>query len=240
MILIADSGSTRTDWQILGADQRSEHLSTKGMNPYYQGAEEMRQTIFKELLPHIQEEIKEIYFYGAGCSLEKNQKRVAAVLMEGFPEAKIEVSHDLLAAARSLGGKDACLVGILGTGSNACFYDGKVIASTQLNLGYILGDEGSGAHLGKQLIQDFMHAEMPPLLREKFARQFKITRGEILEQVYQKPLANRYLASFSKFLFENQEVTYCKLLVFNSFDDFIRKYLLKLFEEKPIVAHFIG
>lgn len=240
MILIADSGSTRTDWQILAQDQTSRHISTRGMNPYYQGPQEMRHTIFDELLPNIADTIQEVYFYGAGCSLEKNQLIVAKVLKEGFPKARIEVSHDLLAAARSLGGTNPCLVGILGTGSNACYYNGKIIASTQMNLGYILGDEGSGAHLGKQLIRDFIHEAMPEVLRKKFAEQFAVGRGEILENVYQKPLANRYLAGFSKFLFENKENEYCKSLVFASFEDFTRKYLLKLYQENPVVPHFIG
>ncbi|MDX2306067.1 MAG: N-acetylglucosamine kinase [Microscillaceae bacterium] len=240
MILIADSGSTKTDWRLINKEQQVVQLATNGLNPYYQDEQSMEDTIQKQLSPHIPAEITEIYFYGSGCSVESNCKKVESVLHQAFPQAKIAITHDLLAAARALCGRTPGIVCILGTGSNACMYDGSIITSEDSNLGFILGDEGSGGHLGKELLRGFFHKEMPDYLRDKFMKAYPVNRAEVLENVYKKPLANRYMASFTRFLFHNQRENYCYQLIYRCFAEFLDKYVLKMPNYSQYKIHFTG
>ena len=167
MILIADSGSTKTDWALIKGD-KTKIYNTIGLNPFFKSSKEIKKEIKKLVDQFNFEKIEEVYFYGAGCSSEKNNKIVQKALNKSFPNATINVDHDLLGAARASCGKEKGICAILGTGSNSCLYDGEKIIDNKKALGFILGDEGSGAFMGKQLVQDFLNKELPKSVEYKF------------------------------------------------------------------------
>jgi N-acetylglucosamine kinase-like BadF-type ATPase len=228
MILIADSGSTKTDWSLLNSKETKALRQTPGINPYQQNQKEI-QDVLKETL-HFEEKdtIEYVYFYGTGCALAPNQQLVKKALQTVFKKANIEVSHDLLGTVRSMCGHEAGVAAILGTGSNACQYDGKDIISPARSLGYILGDEGSGAYFGKKMVIDFLQEEMPQDLQVLFYERFHQDRAAVLENVYQKPYPNRYLASFSPFLIEQINHSYIIETLKEGFSLFFDKYILAL------------
>ena len=201
MILIADSGSTKTDWCIVFNDTPIKRMGTKGINPFFQSEEEIQQELTHSLLPQLPEgTINSVFFYGAGCTPEK-----APVLRRAIADSlpvigNIKANSDMLAAARGLCGHEAGIACILGTGSNSCFYNGKEIVNNISPLGFILGDEGSGAVLGKLLVGDVLKNQLPPAIKEAFLKQFDLTAPEIIDRVYRQPFPNRFLASLSPFL----------------------------------------
>lgn len=228
MILIADSGSTKTHWCIADNSTAIKHIYTKGINPFYQTEEEIRQEIELNLIPELAGfSINQIYFYGAGCSFPEKKLLVHNALGHFFKDTMIEVQSDLLAAARSLFGKEEGIACILGTGSNSCYYNGTEIIDNVSPLGFILGDEGSGAVLGKTLVADCLKNQLPAELKTKFLTQYNITAAEILENVYKKPFPNRFLATFSKFLYENIDNPAIHQIVYNSFSAFVKRNLLQ-------------
>lgn len=242
MILIADSGSTKTDWRLVKPNQQIEQARCAGFNPFYQTESQIVTELETSLVSQIPlTEISEIFYYGAGCSTLENQQTVERACRAVFSNLKkIEVQTDLLGAARALCGRRAGIACILGTGSNAAFYDGGKIAFQLPNLGFILGDEGSGAYLGKRLIQDFLHSEMPDNILAFFQKRYSLNREIIVENVYKKPFPNRYLASFAKFLFDHLADPYCYQIVYESFVLFFDKTVCKYpnFETYPV--HFTG
>ena len=240
MILIADSGSTKTDWRLIDDAHNITQIATKGMNPYYQDENSMIDTVQQQLKVQVAGQINQVFFYGAGCSVEENCQKLQSVLKQAFPSAQISVTHDLMAAARSLCGRVPGIVCILGTGSNACMYDGEKIISSDSNLGFILGDEGSGGHMGKELLKGYFHHEMPEYLRNKFIKAYPIDRATVLENVYTKPLANRYMASFTRFLFFNQKENYCYQLIYRCFAEFLDRYVLSMENYSQYKIHFTG
>lgn len=228
MILIADSGSTKTHWCIADNSTAIKHIYTKGINPFYQSEEEIRLEIQQYLIPKIDVfSINQIYFYGAGCSFPEKKLLVHNALGYFFKDTMVEVQSDLLAAARSLFGKEEGIACILGTGSNSCFYNGTEIIDNVSPLGFILGDEGSGAVLGKTLVADCLKNQLPAELKTKFLTQYNITAAEILENVYKKPFPNRFLATYSKFLYENIDNPAIHQIVYNSFSAFVKRNLLQ-------------
>ena len=203
MILIADSGSTKTDWCLLGAAKEPVFFDTEGYNPYFADAPYIVRSLSASLPPDIARgDIGQVFFYGAGC-FEDRAPIVAAAMATVFPRARTEVHLDLLASARALLGNEAGFVAILGTGTNTCLYDGHRITLNIDSLGFLLGDEGSGAWLGKKLLADFIRGYMPATVMEEFARRYDITRETIMEKVYTEPLPNRFCASFTPFLLES-------------------------------------
>lgn len=242
MILIADSGSTKTDWRIISKNQDHPSMRTLGMNPYYQSADDITKSLEEELLPYVNpEEIQEIFFYGSGCADSANCLIISSILEGLFPFARTFVSHDMVAAARATCGHRPGIACILGTGSNAGYYDGKGIKQQPVNLGYVLGDEGGGVHLGKLLITDFLHQELPSSLQKKFSLTYPSTqRNEVMKNIYQKPQANRYLASFAHFLYQNLEEPYAYQLIYQSFTAFIEKYVAKTDKYPHVPIHFVG
>lgn len=240
MILIADSGSTKTHWCIVDDGQLVREVFTKGMNPFFQTPEEMGQEITTALVPQLDTtEFDEIHFFGAGCLPEKIPM-VRDVLGSYFKVNKpIEVDTDMLAAAKGLCGRNPGIVCIMGTGSNSCFYDGERIVDNVSPLGFILGDEGSGAVLGKLLVGDILKNQMGPELKEKFLKQFNLTQGEIIERVYRQPFPNRFLASISPFLAQNIEEPKIHALVLNAFKAFLTRNVMQ-YDYKNNKAHFIG
>lgn len=241
MILIADSGSTKTDWRIITKNNLVLQAKTAGFNPFYQGVDEVLSELKQVLLPQITptEEIEEIHFYGAGCSTENSISIISTSLNEVF-KAKAFVNTDILAAARAVCNREAGIVGILGTGSNSCFYDGETIAYSRPNLGFILGDEGSGSFMGKKLITAFLYEELPAQLMEKFKKKYGVDRADIMENVYKSPFPNRYLASFTQFLFHNLKDPYVYRLVYECFDLFFEKHIMKYENTSKFKIHFVG
>ena len=240
MILIADSGSTKTDWCVVEHGQLVRQVFTKGMNPFFQSEEEMGEEIANTLIPHLDSNAFDaIYFYGAGCLPEKIPS-VRSVLASHFKvNGEIEVNTDMLAAARGLCGRQPGIVCIMGTGSNSCFYDGEKIVDNVSPLGFILGDEGSGAVLGKLLVGDILKNQMGQELKEKFLKQFDLTQAEIIERVYRKPFPNRFLASVSPFLTQNIHEPKIYQLVLNAFKSFLTRNVMQ-YDYKNNKAHFIG
>lgn len=240
MILIADSGSTKTHWSVVDRGQLVHQVFTKGMNPYFQTPEEMGEEIANALIPNLDSNhFREIHFFGAGCLPEKVPS-VREVLSTYFDvEGEIEVDTDMLAAAKGLCGRKPGIVCIMGTGSNSCFYDGERIVDNVSPLGFILGDEGSGAVLGKLLVGDILKNQMGIELKEKFLNQFSLTQAEIIERVYRQPFPNRFLASISPFLIQNIEEPTIYQLVLNAFKAFLTRNVMQ-YDYKNNKAHFIG
>jgi N-acetylglucosamine kinase-like BadF-type ATPase len=241
MILIADSGSSKTDWRLLGPDSSVAQAKTVGFNPYFQDADMIYDELQKALLPQLPSAaISEIYYYGAGCSTDATRAVVHTAVSKAFPGAQIDVNHDLLAAARALCGHEPGIACILGTGVNSCLYDGEKIVAARPSLGFWLGDEGSGGYMGKTLIQHFFHEDMPEELRQKFEKRYKPVLGTILENAYKKPFPNSYFASFSKFLFDNISHPYAFRLVYDGFGKFFDRYVCKYPDAASYKVHFVG
>lgn len=244
MILIADSGSTKTDWRLIDHQKNIHQAYSQGINPYFVSIQEITKILETELIPSLPNNIKneniEIYFYGAGCSSTEMCNGVKMAIQAVFKNAQIIVEHDLLAAARALCGYNEGIAAILGTGSNSCYYDGKVIIQNRPSLGFILGDEGSGAFLGKKLICDFLNEEMPIEIAEKIKEHYKITKDDVLENVYKKPFPSRYLASFSKFIYQNLKHEYCHQLVVDSFRLFFDRHICKYPRKGQLPLGIVG
>ena len=238
--LIADSGSTNCEWALLGNGKR-KNISTSGISPYFLNNEEIAALLQKELLPEMKNIlVDEVYFYGTGLRNENNEKLVKAVLKKLMPAADINVTHDLLGAARALCGNEKGIVCILGTGSNSCYYNGKKIVKNNQSIGYILGDEGGGAYLGKKVIQYFLYNTFDEELSGAFMKKFKTNATEILENVYKKPLPNRYIASFAVFLSENRGHYMVENILEDGLNDFFFTHLLKYSERWTLPVHFTG
>ncbi|AMQ55068.1 N-acetylglucosamine kinase [Algoriphagus sanaruensis] len=240
MILIADSGSSKTDWRVLHPNGEVSSFRGLGLNPYYMTAEEMAIQLRQDFLLNYAKDITQIYYYGAGCSAPERKAEVFQALRSIFPIAEIRVDHDLSAAARATCGHSAGIACILGTGSNSCDYDGKKIVAHRPAAGYILGDEGGGCSIGKKFLQDFIHEEMPIPIREAAIERFKITQNIIQDHVYRQPFPSRYMASFCRFISENSADSYCYYLFSNSFKEFFGKHVCKYsgYQEKPV--NFVG
>lgn len=242
MILIADSGGSKIDWRFIQKDGSIGQANTPGFNPYYQPIEDLKKNVQEVLLPKItqQGDVSKIFFYGAGVSSVKNQLTIKSAFLEFFPEAHIEIGWDLLAAARALCGHEAGIACIMGTGSNSCLYDGTAIVDNVANLGWILADEGSGAHLGRQFLVDYLRNKLPQTLAAQFRERFPLTREEFLEKVYQQERPSAFLASFTKFLFQHLKEAYCYELVYRSFSEFYENNVMQYKNYQDLKVHFTG
>lgn len=241
MILIIDSGSTKADWRLIDASNQISQMQSMGFNPNYDSGEFMVE-VQAQILPQLnQQAISQVHFYGTGCSTETNKSTTKQMLTSLFCHANIFVYHDLLAAARALCGHQAGIACILGTGSNACFYNGSKIEHQATNLGYLLGDEGSGYHLGKTLLTWFLYGILPKDLSQKFAKRYpKVNREEVITNIYQKPYPNRYIASFTKFLFDYQKQPVIYKLIYDCFDEFFERHILSFDNAQRHRIHFVG
>jgi N-acetylglucosamine kinase-like BadF-type ATPase len=241
MILIADSGSTKTDWRLMDGKKEFSQIKTKGFNPYYQNLEEMVAEIESELVPAVDSSLVEvIHFYGAGCSTVERQQKITDSLAPYFTKSQIFVQSDLIGAARALSGNRPGIVCILGTGSGSCLYNGKNIDKNIPSLGFILGDEGSGAWLGKKMVTDYLRGHMPKKSIETINRQLKIDKEIILEHVNHKAMPSRYLAGFAKFISDNADQTYFYQLLFDSFISFAKNYIIRYRNFEKYKCHFVG
>ncbi|MBD2715098.1 hypothetical protein KBK19_08630 [Microvirga sp. STR05] len=229
MILIADGGSTKSSWCQLDETGNRVYFNTEGYNPDFIKTAEIAASLDKNLpetLPRA--EITEVHYYGAGVSTAKKAEIIAAAMRQIFPNAKVKVDHDLLAAAHALLGDKPGFAAILGTGTNSCLYDGEKVIHNVDSLGYFLGDEGSGSFIGKRLLRDYLRGLLPDGLQEIFQKEFNLTREDILDRLYNQPLPNRFLASFGKFTYDHNNISYCREIVLQGFETFFTN----------IVAHY--
>ncbi|GAB3750181.1 N-acetylglucosamine kinase [Spirosoma pomorum] len=242
MILIADSGSTKTDWLLLDGLQSQRIVQTDGFNPYYQTTEQIYATLQTQLLPQLPtEDVTDVFFYGAGCSGPAVNPVIENAIRVLFPDIQtVDVNSDMLGAARAAAGNESGIVCILGTGSNACRYDGKQITQEILSLGFWLGDEGSGGYLGKTLVRDFFQNRLPDELRVTFDQKYALDRPTLLENAYQKPYPNRYFASFTPFLTEHLSHLHVQQLVHEAFRLFLETYVIRLPDASTLPIHFVG
>ncbi len=239
--LIADSGASKTDWRVIADNGQIGQARTIGLNPYYQTTESIKAELEANLLPNINVQINEIYFYGTGCVGEEAKATVFNALQSVFRDAnKIEVESDMLGAARGLCGHQAGIACILGTGANNAVFDGENITTQIPSLGFWLGDEGSGGYLGKTLAVKYMHHELPDDLMEKFTKRYQLNRIDLLENAYKKPFPNRYFAGFSKFLFDNRQHPTAYQIVSDAFAVFLEKYVCKHTDFQKHRIHFTG
>jgi N-acetylglucosamine kinase-like BadF-type ATPase len=240
MILIADSGSTKTTWCFADRqNDKNQFILTSGINPYYQNESEILDKLKSEFSLELPD-IGAIYFYGAGCTNPEVNRVVAKPLKTFFGAEQIEVNTDLMAAARSLCGRDPGIACILGTGSNSCYYDGKNIVNHVSPLGFILGDEGSGAVLGKTLLSDILKKQLPESMISLFYEEYKVTPVEIMENIYRRPFPNRYAAQFSRFLYKHSEKPEIRNLLTKSFRSFFTRNVLQYPEAFHYPVHFSG
>ena len=241
-ILIADSGSTKTDWICLTGDDESTQIEvqTVGLNPFHVSDNEIRGVLTHDVLPQLGDsKVEAVYFYGSGVRPEI-EGRVEGLLRESFPDAKTVQAHsDLLGACRALCGDKAGIACILGTGANSCVYDGKKIVHNTPALGYILGDEGSGAVLGKHLLHDLYTGVLPHNLRLTFEKEMGLELSEIINKVYREPQANRFLASLSEFIHRHLDEEGIRQMVYNTFSDFIN-YHVSRYGRHDLPLSFVG
>ncbi|MDO4319109.1 MAG: ATPase [Bacteroidales bacterium] len=242
MILIADCGSTKIDWCLLDDGKVVKQTFTTGINAVMLTEEEIRARLADELMPELAGFTPEaVYFYGAGCISPEVCGNVERAIRANIPSAAtVEVHTDLLAAARALCGRRPGIACIMGTGSNSCYYDGSEIRDNVSPLGYILGDEGSGAVLGKLLLGDVLKNQLSPALSEKFLKQYDLDRLTIIRRVYKEPQANRFMASLTPFLLENIDQPQIHRLVLNSFRSFFIRNIAQYPGYRDLDINFIG
>ncbi|MEO9051887.1 MAG: BadF/BadG/BcrA/BcrD ATPase family protein [Ginsengibacter sp.] len=238
--LIADSGSTKTEWCLL-KNNKPILFTSQGMSPYFINADEAEAIIRTEVLSFLKSNrIDEIYFYGTGCKNPANIKMLKKVFSKIFPNSIVKIDNDLSGAAKALCRNEKGIACIMGTGSNSCYYNGKRIAKNSPGIGFILGDEGSGAYLGKKVIQHFLYQIFDEELRAKFDAKFVTTVPEILESVYKKPLPNRYIASYVIFLAENRGHYMIENIIEDGLNDFFFTHIITYRESPVLPVHFTG
>ncbi len=245
MILIADSGSTKTDWRMLDKDGHISQARTSGLNPYHETEESMARVLREELLQQIAlseapASVQKIYFYGAGCATESACASVASALRKVFSDAQPDINNDQLGAARALCGREPGIACILGTGSNTCLYDGHKIIDNIPPMGYIIGDEGSGSHIGKELLNRYFRRELPEKLQQRLEHRFDMSKDAVLENVYRKPFPNRYMAGFAKFVFQNLKEPYLMRMVYEILTNFFDKTVCRYENHQQYKIHFTG
>jgi len=238
-VLIAESGSTKTDWYLAGATKKPLHAKTSGINPYLQTSFEINALLSHELqLKKYKPE--QVYFYGAGAGTPEKQEELKQILKAFFGSKKVEVKSDLMAACRGLSGNKKGVVAILGTGSNSCYYDGKTIKSRMPSLGYVAGDEGSGNHMGKRVLRYYAYNTFDEELKAVFEQLFGNDISAIVNNIYKKPFANRYLASFTQLLVENRGHYMVENIIEDSLSEFFHHHILKYRESWKFPIHFTG
>lgn len=242
MIIVADSGSSKTDWVLASDKQESVKFSTAGLNPFFLSEKEIIK-IIQEQAPVMVNHfplIEEIYFFGAGCSSPDKREVVSNALSHIFPRAFVSVDSDLLGSAYATCGTHKGLVCVLGTGSNISFFDGEDVTTGKHGLGYVLGDEGSGTWFGKALITDYMYGRMSADVQAKFRAEFKLTKDDIINNVYLKRGANSYLASFAKFLSNIKDTPYGDNLIRRGLQEFIDTDIKSYADYQEYTCHFVG
>ena len=242
MILIADSGSTKTAWCLISGNQRVKDITTKGINPFYQTEEEIEAELKNTLCQEIggENKINSVYFYGAGCADSQINNKLAKTLQQVLKSDKAEVSSDMLGAARGIFKHQKGIACIMGTGSNSAYYDGNEIVKSIPAGGFIIGDEGSGAVLGKTLIADYIKNQMPENILAEFKKFYNGTYLDVVNHVYKQPFPNRWLANFTKFMYEKREDDYIHNMIVNSFTLFFNRNIKQFDSWKNTEVGFVG
>ena len=239
MILIADSGSTKTEWALISKDENVK-FQTPGMNPYFASDDDIRK-ILKEVKQWSGANvIHSIKFYGSGCNSSEKGKEMHTLFEEVFSDTEIEIHSDLIGAAVSLFKDKAGIAVILGTGANSGYFDGKEIIFKTESLGYVLGDEGSGAYLGKEFIRELLYGNLTKEIQDEFYSEFNIGKVEILESIYKKPYANRYLAAFTVFLKKHESDSNIRKIISDSFELLVHNHLIKYPQKENADFGFVG
>ena len=241
MILIAESGSTKTDWVLVNDNNDISLFKTIGFNPFFHSSE----FIANEILSHNEfynasKDVTHIYFYGAGCSSDKLNNIVKKGLLKIYQSSEVIVDHDLLACALATYQNEPSISCILGTGSNSCYYDGKILREEVPAIAYVLGDEGSGSYYGKKLLKDYLYNQLPTDIRKDLEEEFSISKASIFENVYSKPNANVYLASFMRFISNHYQSDYVIKMIEAGMDEFMKVHVCCFPEHKEVKTHFIG
>ena len=239
MIVIADSGSSKTDWLFLSSENEFS-INSSGINPFFQQTEEIYATLSTTFKTVEKAEVSKVFFYGAGCIKDKTDYIVADALKKLFTNALVFVEDDILGAARALLGKSSGIACILGTGTNSCLYNGSEIVDKVPTLGFILGDEGSGAYLGKLFINDYFKRAIPEDLKQKMESELHLELADVLNAVYRQEYPSRYLAKFSAFLGINRNHIYVQNLIKRSFTDFFYKNIERYNDYKNYSVNFVG
>lgn len=242
MILIADSGSTKTAWCLIIGNQRVKDITTKGINPFYQTEEEIEAELKNTLCQEIggENKINSVYFYGAGCADSQINNKLAKTLQQVLKSDKAEVSSDMLGAARGIFKHQKGIACIMGTGSNSAYYDGNEIVKSIPAGGFIIGDEGSGAVLGKKLIADYIKNQMPENILAEFKKFYNGTYLDVVNHVYKQPFPNRWLANFTKFMYEKREDDYIHNMIVNSFTLFCNRNIKQFDSWENTEVGFVG
>lgn len=242
MILIADSGSTKTAWCLISGNQRVKDITTKGINPFYQTEEEIEAELKNTLCQEIggENKINSVYFYGAGCADSQINNKLAKTLQQVLKSDKAEVSSDMLGAARGIFKHQKGIACIMGTGSNSAYYDGNEIVKSIPAGGFIIGDEGSGAVLGKTLIADYIKNQMPENILAEFKKFYNGTYLDVVNHVYKQPFPNRWLANFTKFMYEKREDNYIHNMIVNSFTLFFNRNIKQFDSWENTEVGFVG
>lgn len=240
MILIADSGTTKTSWTLLNKDDIFMH-ETRGFNPYYMESSVIEGILSTEMAAKIRDaSVRSIFYYGSGCSTDKNCAVVSTALKTHFPDAAIEVQHDLLAAARALLGRTAGIACILGTGANSCSYDGEKVTHNVASLGYMFGDEGSGAYIGRKFLTAYLKGYLAREINEAFNEKFNYSLEDILGSVYGSNNPSTYMASFTRFLAEHEHHDDIREILMSSFKDFFIESVSKYERHRQVPVSFVG
>lgn len=239
-LLIADSGSSKTDWCLISPDGEIRRYQTTGINPFIRTEEECIHILNRELPIEQTQDISEVIFYGAGIKNREKAEFVSSILRRHFEQAQVSSHSDLLGAARALCEDDEGVVGILGTGSNSCFYDGQHLSSHHPSLGYILGDEGSGTHMGKKVLRYYFYQTFDPELSVAFETKYGKDLVPILERIYRGSTPNQYLAGFAEFLAEHRGHYMIENIIEDCLVAFHENHILKYREAWQTPVHFIG
>ena len=241
MKLIIESGSTKSDWVLVQNGKESDRYKTMGYNPFFHNETIIFNSINQNReIKEISKDVKEVFFYGAGCSSPELNSVVGKALRKVFPNAIVSVDHDLLACALATYEGEPAISCILGTGSNSCLFDGENLTEAVPALGYILGDEGSGSYYGKKLLSDFLYGKLPEDIQRDFQNEFKLTKADIFDNTYMKPHANVFLASFMPFISNYTEHNYVDVMLKNGMKHFMQNHVCCYKDYQKIKVHFIG
>ena len=241
MIIIADSGSTKCSWAICDKNgQIVERCSTIGFNPYFIKSSQVLNHLQNSDLKEIKDNVDEVYFYGAGCSSKKMNDIIEKPFIEFFSNAQVNIHHDLDAACYSMYDGEPAITGILGTGSNSCFFDGEKIYENAPSLGFMLGDEASGNNFGKKLLCLYFNNVLDEDLKQKYEENYETDIAQINLNVYNNSRANVYLAKFFPFVSENKNHPQMHTLIMKTLDEFFKLHICCFEDFKKVKVNFIG
>ena len=237
MKLIVDGGSTKMEWILMEDGAVRDRFTTEGFNPNYSDRQDLVETCRGVSLPN---EIQSVYYYGTGCGNEQNCQIIKEVFQHRFPCAEIHVTHDLMAVCHAVLGHEKGIACILGTGSNACVYDGKEITEKAVSLGYLVGDEGSGMHIGREVVRAYFYGFMPEELRQQFDATYHLELKDFIQQLYHEGQPSKYLASFARFAGEHKDNPFIHDLVKDCFKAFVEAFVMRFEGCKAMKVCFVG